>query len=277
MSEPVRRTLSVLEYFAARPDESFTQTQIAEACGISGATLSRIVKTLGDGGYIFRQTSRLYRCNVVFRKLIGANAEYFDALSKALTAIVATTSLAAEAIVVRGNEFEWRQKEEHPDLSVQIRAHPGFRRGMNELDSLSRLYLSEIGWAEVERRFDPGTFYRSGARHERVSAAEARRIIEQTDPRSVAFDIEGNGRGVRRFATVARDSDDAFLHILSIAEAACPIADEQEHVRRNIAVLEQWRDELSRFLRAAAPVADRGARRGGKAALLSSGGVPTRG
>jgi DNA-binding IclR family transcriptional regulator len=249
MSEPVRRTLSVLEYFADHPGQAFTQAQVAEACAISGATLSRIIKVLCDAGYVFRDASRRYRCNVAFRKMIGADADYFDVLSKAISAIVVATSQVGEAIVVRGNEFEWHYKEEPPDIAVQLRARPGFRRGMNELDALSRLYLSQIGWEELTRRFDPETFYRAGVRHEHIMATEVRRIIEATDPRGVAYDLEGNRNGVRRFATIVRDDRGEFLHMLSIAEAAFPVADEIEHAQRNTAVLEHWRDELTRYVR----------------------------
>ena len=245
MSEPVRRTLSVLEYFAGRPREAFTQAQVAEACGISGATLHRIFKTLEDSGYIYRDGARRYRCNVVFRKLIGVPAEYFDVLARAISAIVSETAQSAEAIIIRGNEFEWYHKEEHPEVSVQIRARTGFRRGMYELDALSRLYLSEIGWPEVERRFDTEAFYRPGARHEPVSSGQARRIIEAADPRGVEYDMVGNGRGVRRFATGVRGPHGELVHILSIAEAAYPISDEGRHVERITAILRRRRDELA--------------------------------
>jgi DNA-binding IclR family transcriptional regulator len=256
MSEPVRRTLSVLEYFADRPREAFTQAQIAEACGISGATLHRIIKTLEDSGYIFRDGSRRYRCNVVFRRLIGVPAEYFDALARAISAIASETAQSAEAIVVRGNEFEWYHKEEHPEVSVQIRARTGFRRGMYELDSLSRLYLSEIGWPEVERRFDTEAFYRPGARHEPVSSAEARRIIAAADPYGIAYDIVGNGRGVRRFATGVRGPRGELVHILSIAEAAYPISDESRHIERTTAILMRRREELALCARSLGAVPD---------------------
>jgi DNA-binding IclR family transcriptional regulator len=247
MSEPVRRALAVLEYFADHSGTPLTQAQIANACGISSATLNRIVKVLCDEGYAFRDKSRRYRCNVAFTKMIGADADYFNVLAKAISAIVSATALAAESVVVRGNEFEWHHKEEPPNTTLHLRARPGFRRNMNELDALSRLYLAEIGWEEVDRRFDTATFYAAGARHRRVPAQEARRIVEKTDPMGVAYDIEGNGNGVRRFATIIRDQDGRFLHLLSIAEAALPLADRSGHVRQNVAVLERWRDTLSRY------------------------------
>ncbi|MEZ0169412.1 helix-turn-helix domain-containing protein [Microvirga sp. TS319] len=249
MSEPVRRTLSVLEFFAGSPGEAFTQAQIADACGISGATLHRIIKTLEDGGYIFRDSSKRYRCNLVFRKLIGLPPEYSEALAKVVSSIVKETKQSCEAIVVRGNEFEWYHKEEHAELSVQIRARTGYRRGMNELDSLSRLYLSGLGWAEVERRFDVDAFYRTGIRHELVTSAEARRIVEAADPQGVEYDIEGNRRIVRRFATSVRGPHGEWLHILSIAEAAYPLTDEAGHVQKNIAILNKGRQDLERYAR----------------------------
>jgi DNA-binding IclR family transcriptional regulator len=247
MSEPVRRTLAVLEYFADHSGTPLTQAQIANACGISSATLNRIVKVLCDEGYVFRDKSRRYRCNVAFTKMIGADADYFNVLAKAISAIVSATALAAESIVVRGNEFEWHHKEEPPNTTLYLRARPGFRRNMNELDALSRLYLAEIGWEEVDRRFDTATFYAAGARHRRVTAQEARRIVEKTDPMGVAYDIEGNGNGVRRFATIIRDQGGRFLHLLSIAEAALPLADQAAHVRQNVGILEHWRDTLARY------------------------------
>jgi DNA-binding IclR family transcriptional regulator len=256
MSEPVRRTLSVLEYFAGRPREAFTQAQVAEACGISGATLHRIIKTLDDSGYIVRDGARRYRCNVVLRKLLGVPAGYFDVLARAISAIVSETAQSAEAIIVRGNEFEWYHKEEHPEVQVQIRARTGFRRGMYELDSLSRLYLSGIGWPEVERRFDAEAFHRPGARHEPVSARDARRIIEAADPHGIEYDIVGNGRGVRRFATGVRGPQGELVHILSIAEAAYPVSDEGRHVERITAILRRRREELALSARSLGAVPD---------------------
>lgn len=250
MSEPVRRVVSVLEYFARHPTDSVTQTQVAEACGISGATLHRIIRTLEDSGYIFRDGSRRYRSNMVFRKLIGVSADYYHALTRAIGAIVAETSQSAEAIIVRGNEFEWYHKQEDPDMSVRIRARTGFRRGMYELDALSRLYLAELDWSEVERRFDVENFYLSGDPHTLIGSSAARRVIEAVNRHGVEYDTRGNGRGVRRFATAVRGPSGEFVHILSIAEAAYEISDWPAHCARNIAILERWRDELGEAARA---------------------------
>jgi len=103
---PTERTLQVLEYVMAAGPNPLKQVDIARACGLPASTLSRIIKTLSDWGYVFRTSEKYVVRNFRLERF----------------------GVSAEVVVVAGHELLWHSKTDHPDPSVVMRAGVGFRR-----------------------------------------------------------------------------------------------------------------------------------------------------
>jgi len=56
--DPAERTLQVPEYLMAADPGPIKQVDIARECGLSTATLNRIMKSLSDWGYLFRSSEK---------------------------------------------------------------------------------------------------------------------------------------------------------------------------------------------------------------------------
>ncbi|MEO9898380.1 MAG: hypothetical protein ABJF05_18560, partial [Paracoccaceae bacterium] len=78
-----------------------------------------------------------------------------------------------------------------------------------------------------------------------LAPSEARRIVENVKDETFDMDFDGNHVGVRRFATIVEDDEGNFLHLLSIAEAAVPVRDKDEHIANARDVLNNARETLS--------------------------------
>jgi len=228
---------------AAGP-EPVKQVDIARDLNMSPATLSRITKTLSDRGYLFRTSERYCVRNFRLIRNVPMSEGYLNALNALLGEITDAHGVSAEAVVVTGFDLLWHSRTELPDASVSIRATVGFRRNLYELDALSRLYLSRIGWEEISYKFFPGGFFSTGVEMQSLSPAEAKSIIEEYADNDFAYDMDGNHIGVRRFATIIEDEEGNFLHLLSIAEAAVPVRDREEKIASSINILADARKRL---------------------------------
>ncbi|MEP0503136.1 MAG: helix-turn-helix domain-containing protein [Paracoccaceae bacterium] len=242
---PSARLLEVMEYLMAAGSEPVKQVQISRDLGIPAATVNRIVRTLAERGYLF-QTSEKY-CIPNFRLMrnVPMSEDYLSVLSDLMNDITATQKMSVEAVVVTGFDLLWHSRTELPDASVAIRAARGFRRSLYELDAMSRLYLSRLGWDEVSYRFFTGGFFKTGLEMKGLAPSEARRIVENVKDETFDMDFDGNHVGVRRFATIVEDDEGNFLHLLSIAEAAVPVRDKDEHIANARDVLNNARETLS--------------------------------
>jgi DNA-binding IclR family transcriptional regulator len=244
MSEPVKRTLRVLEFFSTHDQHPVSLAEVAKHCDIAMATLFRIINTLEDAGYIQRQSRTTYSTNFEFRKSLPISRDALKRLEEVLKEIADSTQQTAEAILIDSDHLLWHSKHEYKDLAIRLRAQPGFRRGMYELDSLSRLYLKTLGWDKVSESFDKTAFFRTGIEREFITVADAEKIIESTDANDVAYDIEGNVRGIRRFAKVIFDTRGNPLFLICIAEAALRVPDMDKHISRYKKILHDAADSL---------------------------------
>lgn len=249
-SQPVLRTLKVLQQFTQPSHDGMTLTEIARACAIAPATLGRIVKTLEAEGYIEQVERGRYRANFEIRKVLDMPSRYLSRLARVLDHLVDETRQSSEVILRSHGDLVWHAKREHPDLAITIRARPGFRRGLHELDALSRLFLSALGLDEVRARFNLDGFVATGGEDQPISAAKVCALIEATDPNGVAYDVQGNEHGVRRFCRLVYGVDGVPLHAISIAEAARMNIDIQLHIARNTQLLERYGDVLAEAARA---------------------------
>lgn len=251
-SQPVLRTLKVLQQFAQPGHEAMSLTEISKACAIAPATLARIIRTLETEGYLQQQERGRYQANFQIIKELDMPASYLARVSRALDYLVDETRQSSEIILRNNSDLVWHAKREHPDLALRIRAQPGFRRGLHELDALSRLFLSAMGLDEVRLRYDMRGFVATGGDSRPIPEAKLCALIEGTDPDGIAYDIQGNEHGVRRFCRLIFGADGHPLHALSIAEAARMNMDIQLHIARQTRLLERHGDTLARAAIAAA-------------------------
>ncbi len=257
---PSERLLQVMEYLMAAGPEPVKQIEIARDLGISPATVNRIVRTLSERGYLFRTSEKYCVRNFRLIRNVPMSESYLSFLSDLMNEITAAERVSVEAVVVSGFDLLWHSRTQLPDASVAIRAATGFRRSLYELDAMARLYLSRVGWDEVSYKFFPGGFFKTGLEMGSLAPSEARRIIEQSAKGEFDLDFDGNHVGVRRFATIIEDEAGNFLHLLSLAEAAVPVRDNDAHIAHARNVLQKARATLQAQIRAEA-IADGGTKK----------------
>ncbi|MEL7082307.1 MAG: MarR family transcriptional regulator [Pseudomonadota bacterium] len=221
---PTERTLQVLEYVMAAGPGPLKQIDIARACDLSPATLNRIIKSLSDWGYLFRTSEKYIVRNFRLERNVPTSEVYLSKLDRTMRALSEQLDVSVEIVVVAGHELLWHSKTDYPDPDVVIRARPGFRRSLYELDVLSRLYLSRLPWEMIEAQFFTDGFYETvrvpGRINPTLPQEEVKRALDELRGNVFAADLAGNHVGIRRFATVIQDPDGKFLHLLALAEPA---------------------------------------------------------
>lgn len=246
---PSVRLLQVMEYLMAAGSEPVKQIDIARDLDISPATLSRIINTLSDRGYLFRTSEKYCVRNFRLIRNVPMSENYLSVLNGLMDDITREHKVAVEAVVVSGFDLLWHSSTQLPDASVAIRAAAGFRRNLYELDALSRLYLGRVGWEEVSYKFYAGGFFQTGVDMASVAPETAQQIIESAADSDFAYDMDGNHVGVRRFATLVEDDQGNFLHLLSLAEAAVPVKDREEKIAASKVILQAAKSKLQAQIR----------------------------
>lgn len=244
VSEPVEKTLTVLEYIDAN-DTPLTLNDLFVKTQIPKATLYRILTTLVARGYAIKE-GHAYRANFRLERRQPPSAVYLSRADGVLADVVQRTGRSAEIITVDGSDLYWHEKAEPSETAIRIVAKKGFRRSLYELDAPSRLYLRHIGIDEVAARFDRSDFHASGPEksdYRRLSWDEAARVIQATDI-SFTYDFRGNSNGVRRFVTRVLDARGGFLCLIAVAEAAIMSGDEAALAKHYADVLAGARNAL---------------------------------
>lgn len=224
------------------------QIEIARELQLSPATVSRIVRSLATEGYVLITPEKYCVRNFRLSRNVPMSERYLSLLNRLMQDISARHGVSVEAVVVTGFELFWHSCTEFPDASIAIKAKPGFRRTLAELDPLSRLYLSRMSWDEINGALLPGGFFRNDIHREIVDSVEAQRIIKSATGKTVDFDFDGNHLGVRRFVTLIDDEQHRFMHMLSIAEAATPVRDRTAHIAEMTEVLTNARTKLKELI-----------------------------
>ncbi len=249
---PTERTLQVLEYIMAAGPGPVKQVDIARDCGLSPSTLNRIVKSLSDWGYLFRTSEKYCVRNFRLERNVPMSEAYLARLDETMRDLSGRLGVSAEVVVVAGHELLWHSKTEHPDPNVLIRANVGFRRSLYELDILAQLYLSRLEWNQVQAQFYVDGFFatvrRPGQDTRWLPATTVKDRLDAMRGKVFAADLEGNHMGIRRFATVIEDPDGKFLHLLTIAEPASAIVQEEDYVRRYRDALLKARSDLAELV-----------------------------
>ena len=246
-SEPVKRTLKVLELFA-QSHKTETLASISRKCDISIATVSRIVGTLEEEGYLYRAKDKSYSRNFSLQKKMSLPPDYLTLLDQVLEELSETSEQSSEALFVENNQLYWFSKKESEKVAFRLKARPGFKRHLYELDSPSRLALATYDWQRIKDQFDLDAFFETGLKRERVSRSALKVLLQTTSTRDVAYDIEGNVRGIRRFAKAIFDKNGQFTHMLCLAEAAISKPDMKAHVDHYVALINTAAARLTDYL-----------------------------
>ncbi|MCB1354989.1 MAG: MarR family transcriptional regulator [Maritimibacter sp.] len=241
---PSDRLLRVMEYLMLAGQEPVKQVDIARDLDISPATLNRIIKVLSDRGYVFRTSERFVVPNFRFTKNVPMSVSYLEVLDEVMEGITAEHGVFSEAVVVTGQDLYWHSRTELDPMPVAIRAKAGFRRPLYELDAMSRLYLGRLGEEQVEYQFNIRSFHDNSPALAPYAPETAKELIAQAAEKDFDWDFDGNRVGLRRFAIVIDDLDGNFLHFLTMAEAADPVANPEERIETCRNVLEEARAGL---------------------------------
>lgn len=241
---PSLRLLKVMEYLMSAGDEPVKQIQIARDLSLSPATVSRIVRSLASEGYVLLTSEKYCVRNFRLSRNVPMSEGYLSTLNQLMQDVSTDHKVSVEAVVVTGFELFWHSCTQFPDASIAIKAKPGFRRTMAELDPLARLYLCRLSWDEINSALLPGGFFKNDINRDIIDEQAARRIIESAQDKIIDFDFDGNHLGVRRFATLIDDDEGKFMHLLSIAEAAVPVRDREAHIAKFTQILSETRATL---------------------------------
>lgn len=235
ISHPAAKTLEALEYLSFIGGE-LSLRQIADATKISQATLLRILNTLIEYGYISKNMDKKYTANFKLSKADTIPAYLEPALDESIGRLVEKTGQSAEIITVKGDQLFWHNKKEAADMQIRLNANIGFRRSIYELDAPSRLYLKSLGTERINKLFKADAFY--DIAYKKCTASKAKSIWNAENIDEVIYDRHGNSNGVRRYAGLVNDKNGNFLLLLTVAEAAVPRNNTNEHINKVISAIE---------------------------------------
>lgn len=238
------RILRLAELLSDAPSHGFLKSEIVERVGLPSSTVYRLLSEMEQTGYVYTTADGRLLPNFSFERRIGIGQISPIQLREACASISAQLQCASEIILLRGHSLLWHVTDEHPMQPIKLRAHPGFVRATYELDSISRLALAHCRLQDIESAWDLSGFHEVGVQGRRLEWAEARERILGTDPLSMQYDMQGNAKGIRRFAIAIGSSSGELIALLTVAEAAIPVRDEPSHVARIREALESSRMKL---------------------------------
>jgi DNA-binding IclR family transcriptional regulator len=232
MSSNLVRTLHLLETLSDISESGISTPEILEHANITPSTLYRLMAEMEESGYLYRGHDRRLHPNFSFERRISMGAASPAQLSNACAEISAKLQAAAEIVLLRGHNLLWHITNEHPLQPIRLRAHPGYVRATYELDSISRMALAHLPIADIERSWNTTGFFDVGVTGAKVTWQEAQEKLAATDTNLMQYDMTGNAKGVRRYCVAVTDENQNFVCLLTAAEAATPLRDEEAHVAR---------------------------------------------
>lgn len=192
-SRTLSRGLSVLRCLGAAPDGA-TVAELSTATGLDRAVLYRLLETLGDEGFVFRDPqTRKFQLGVALVELGARAGRGLEVRRLALPAMRALMDQAREAVclAVRDrNDVVVIDRVEPPGLFVRVGYHVGFRHPL-QVGAHGRALLAHLS------SDDQGPILKRQAN----LAAE----IEQTRMRGFAVSADELERGASGVASAILD------------------------------------------------------------------------
>ena len=232
MSKSLVNMFRLIESLSDAPKKGLSKGEVVDKAGLPTSTVYRLMAELEKAGYVYQTGEGKVLPNFSFERRIALGDISPERLRAACENITRELQSASEIILHRGHNLLWHITDEHPARALKLRAHPGYVRATYELDSISRLVLAHLDMADIEKSWDLSAFYDVGVHGNRVPWEEARKRILSTDKSEMQYDMMGNAKGVRRFCVSITDARDRLICLLTIAEAATPLRDEQAHIER---------------------------------------------
>jgi len=190
--------------------------ELAKNTGLPKSSLLRYLEVLCREGYVSRDpTTKLYsNTSIIIKRIRGGLKHILQVATSEMVTLSKTTGKTTELIRPNEGGHLWLAKVDGDADMLRVHAEVGFKRGYEEFDSLTRIYLafSDASYGVKEFRTSFGTPVPQKAVVEQ---------IEKTKQRQFAFDREGNSNGIRRYAVPLINSKES-IYILSLAEAAVP-------------------------------------------------------
>lgn len=235
------RIVSIMEAFSFRADEGLTTQEIIQRSGLPASTVYRLIAEFEELGLLYKTADKRLHPNFRFERLLSFDTLSPERLTTACARISDTLEAASEIIVLQGHNLFWHVVRQHPMQAIRLRAHAGYVRETRELDSITRVALAHVPLAFIEKHWDTTAFHNVGVDHTPLTFDKVRERLAAVAPDGVEYDLEGNAKGVRRFAVAVRDGQ-RIACLLTVAEAATPMRDEAAHVERIRALLLAQRD-----------------------------------
>ncbi len=230
MSGPVERVVAIMESLSADQREGLTAQEVVEKSGLPVSTGYRILTELQDLGLVHRLGKRKLAPNFSFARRISQPGVDPDMLANACTTMSEQLTTASEIVLLREQSMLWHLVHQHDAQAIRLRAHSGYTRDAYELDSIGRMALAHTSLAQIEQAWDTSAFYSTGLDRVSMQWADVRALIESIDPADMQYDMMGNAKGIRRFCVAVRDTLGRMACLLTVAEAAIPVRNEQAHI-----------------------------------------------
>ena len=232
MSTTAQRFVAIMEALSNVSQVGSTANEIVQRANLTSSTGYRMLAELEELGLVHRIGDRKLVANFNFERQVrhpGLDPKELAYLCKKISLELTSSS---EIVVQSGQNLFWHIVQQHEDQAIRPRAYPGFTRGSYELDSLSRMALAHCNLAKIRREWDTSCFFSTGMSPRELDWAEAKRMITDVDPLGVEFDLLGNAQGIRRFCAAVHAPSGELACLLTVAEAATPLRDQNAHVAK---------------------------------------------
>lgn len=244
MSENLKRILILLEHLSSAKGDGMQVASLVEDTGLAASTVYRLVHDLEELGYVRKDADRRLLPNFSFEQGLAVSGMDLQFLSEICQSVSGKLAVVSEFISLRQQNLFWHISEESALQPIRLRASVGFIRGSYELDCLSRTALSQLPTQDIERAWDVSGFYDVGVSGGKVPWQEAGARISAVDPDDMQFDLMGNAKGIRRYCVAIKGTDGNFAGMLTAAEAATPLRDENSHIEHVRDVLLSTKDAV---------------------------------
>lgn len=229
-SEPVEKTLTLLEAFQGGPNRGLTHRELMEATGLSAATLLRMLRTLESRGYVTRDGQKAYRPAFRLERGLPVEGDGGRRLHELLETLSADTGVTAELLTIRPPDLSWYDQVQPPRADVVVRATIGTRRTLRELDAPSRIVLAHWGAEKTRSILGEKGYVHVTPPGKPMTWKDVTALLSATPKGAIAWDPLGNANGVRRHALALTDKGGDLLAVVSLAEAALARTDDRAHV-----------------------------------------------